>query len=121
MELKLPYGRNKLAINFPDNGKIDLGNTSQVIPADKPANLIEEALDSPLGPEKLEVLARRKIGRNGKIEVAIIIDDGTRACPDDILVPIILERLIYAGVKPGWVTGSLIGSPASFDRLSLPL
>lgn len=100
MELKLPYGENVLELILPDSRKVKLAETSTVKSDTAPKKQVREALDNPKGSVRLEGLVDSKSGAAEDLKATIIIDDKTRACPDDMLVPLILERLSESGLRP---------------------
>lgn len=87
ISVKLPYGDNYVTANLP------VGNTKYVL---EPKHLqgyktesvsIRKALRNPIGCSAL----RSCIRKNDK--VVIIITDNTRHCPDNRILPVILEEL----------------------------
>ena len=54
--------------------------------------VLEEALDSPIGMDKLETLV------GSKSRIAIIVDDSTRPTPTALILPMVLQRLDSVGV-----------------------
>src|SRR5258708_2088269 len=62
---------------------------------------LAEALDAPLGADRLEA----QVGLGSK--VAIVVDDPSRWTPVREALPIVLERLIAARVRPEDVTISV--------------
>jgi nickel-dependent lactate racemase len=104
LELKLPYGKDVLRLSLPDSRKVDLAETSPVKPDAAPERQVRDALKNPIGSGRLEDLVESKEGPAEALKAAIIIDDKTRPCPDDMLVPLIVERLTDSGIKPENVT-----------------
>ncbi len=100
MDVELPYGRDKLELEFPEEEKVYLGETSEIESADHPGKAVLEALDGPIGSKPIEEIVRDRRKNGRKFTAAIIIDDRTRACPDELLVPIIVDRLTASGVEP---------------------
>ena len=60
-------------------------------------SLIEEALDNPIGTDRLSDLLEKR--DSAAMKVALIIDDGSRPTPADEILPCILDRLAAAGVR----------------------
>ncbi|MBS3736601.1 nickel-dependent lactate racemase [Candidatus Bipolaricaulota bacterium] len=100
MEINLPYGKDKLEVKVPESGKVYIAETSDTDSREEPGEAVSEALSEPIGTEPLEEIVKSKKGAKKEFLVAIIIDDRTRACPDELLVPLIVERLTEAGVEP---------------------
>ena len=61
-------------------------------PLPAPRQAIDEALRRPLASRPIRELARPGM------KVVVVVTDATRACPDDLLVPPILNELNAAGV-----------------------
>ncbi len=101
MEINLPYGKDRLRINIPESGKVRIAETPETDSREDPKKAVLEALDEPIGSKPLKEIVKNKKEAQKEISAAIIIDDRTRACPDDLLVPLLVERLTEAGVDPG--------------------
>ena len=67
-------------------------------PLPAPGEAIEEALRSPLGSAPISELAKPGM------KVVVVVTDATRACPDHLLVPPILNELNAAGVPDRDIT-----------------
>ncbi len=63
-----------------------------------PAAAVQQALDKPAGSASL-----RGIAQPGD-RVCLVFTDATRACPDALLVPALLEELLMAGVRDKDIT-----------------
>ncbi|MEF8917197.1 MAG: nickel-dependent lactate racemase [Candidatus Bipolaricaulota bacterium] len=100
MEINLPYGKDKLEVKVPESGKVYIAETSDTDSREEPGEAVSEALSEPIGTEPLEEIVKSKKGAKKEFSVAIIIDDRTRACPDELLVPLLVERLTEADVEP---------------------
>jgi nickel-dependent lactate racemase len=87
MSIKLPYGEDYLSMNLPAlNIKHVLAGKN--LPGCKnEAKSIQIALRNPIGCPSLKSC----VGKNDK--VVIITTDNTRHCPDDRILPVILEEL----------------------------
>jgi len=92
----LAYGRTGLTIDFPDD--VDVLNSTQVPGLSDEKGAILDALRRPIGSAPL----REKV-RNGD-SVAIVHTDITRATPNALILPIILDELESAGVRRGDIT-----------------
>lgn len=100
MEIEIPYGRDRLELKFSETDRVHVGETPETISREDPEKAVLEALDEPIGSEPLKEIVKNKKEAQREISVAIIIDDKTRACPDDLLVPVLVERLTEASIKP---------------------
>ncbi|MFP4647479.1 MAG: nickel-dependent lactate racemase [Candidatus Acetothermia bacterium] len=100
MEIEIPYGRDRLELKFSETDRVHVGETPETISREDPEKAVLEALDEPIGSEPLKEIVKNKKEAQREISVAIIIDDRTRACPDDLLVPVLVERLTEASIKP---------------------
>jgi len=103
LKFKLPYGRDKLDIRLAGDDKLFLGETRESIPREDPEGTVLRALADPIGADTIERIVSRARKAGEGISVAIIIDDRTRACPDHMLVPILVEKLTSAGVSPAGI------------------
>ena len=93
MHIELPYGSGTLPLDVPERNLIDVVVPNEYIPPRQPEVMIKEAIHNPLGTEKLSAMT-------GPGEtVAIVIDDYTRPCPTQLLLPPVLEELKAAGVN----------------------
>lgn len=98
MKIQLPYGRSVQELDIPDGEKVDIAETSTIQPSESIEEIVDYALDHPIGCRRLEELVRKKKHNNRDFHAAIMIDDKTRACPDDVLAPIFVNRLVEVGV-----------------------
>jgi len=91
----LPYHRDTLSVEIPDQFlNAELTSRAREYITDKSeTDLVEEALDSPIGSERLENLAA------GKKSMVILTSDHTRPVPSHITLPILLRGI--RGVNPG--------------------
>ena len=89
MNISIPYGRMNLAASLPD-ARVRAVLSSQLekyIPPMSETELIENALQNPIGSEPLGILAK------GKRNVVLIASDHTRPVPSCVLVPPILRAV----------------------------
>lgn len=93
-EYKIPWGQwyeqSYRTLRFPDEW-----NVHYCAMPDNPALTREELtarIDAPIGSARLEVLAQ------GKRSACIIIDDISRPTQSAVLLPIIIEKLVAAGI-----------------------
>ncbi len=93
MEIKLPYGKQKLSVNIDDKNLLEKVMPKEMPPYDKPEIIIRNALENPMGTDKLY-----EIAVSGD-KVSIVVDDYTRPCPNEKLLLPVLEDLEKAGVS----------------------
>lgn len=93
MKVTLPYGKSTLTVDVPDENLMKAGFTLELRAVKNVRAEIIESLRKPIGTQPLSSL----VGRGKR--VAVIVDDYTRPCPDDVLLPPILEELRRAGVR----------------------
>ena len=89
MELHFPYGKETLSIDIDDkNLKGVLVSSLHDYKSQKsPKDLVEEALMSPIGSERLSKLSE------GKKKVVLICSDHTRPVPSKVIVPPMLREI----------------------------
>lgn len=86
-KIQLPYGRTSMYAEIDEKNLLGIFEAALPSPASDPAAEVENALDNPIGSEKLEILAENK-------KTALIIaSDHTRPVPSRILMPAMLKRL----------------------------
>jgi lactate racemase len=95
---RLPYGKSSLEFTLPPGMHATLAVSRPAIPLKDIHRSIAEALARPVGSAPLRDLA--KPGDRA----CIVFTDITRACPDDLLVPALLEELVQAGVRDENIT-----------------
>jgi nickel-dependent lactate racemase len=88
-KVKIPYNKRFLEVELPDKNLI--GILESKAHAFKVENtqeeIVNEALDNPIGSVKLEELVK------GKKNIVIITSDHTRPVPSKITMPILLKRI----------------------------
>ena len=94
----LPFGKGRIQFDVPKKNLMGIVEPSRIKIALNPIAEVRRALDNPIGCEPLKKL----VGASKKI--AIVVTDYTRACPDDIILPMLLDDLEAAGVDPKDVT-----------------
>ncbi len=94
----VPFGRSHLSFRLPPGVQATVVRSRQVPPLDDAGSAIREAVLRPLGAPPLRELAR------GKRNICIAVTDATRACPDSLLVPPMLDELAAAGVPDEAIT-----------------
>lgn len=89
MEIKLPYSKSGMNIKIPD---VNMSKVLQSKAHDfkvefSESEIVENALDNPIGSKKLEELVKNKK------TMVIITSDHTRPVPSRITLPIMLRRI----------------------------
>ncbi len=92
MTIQLPYGKTTLPVDVPAANLIGVITPQEFIPPQKPEAMILDALRRPLGTKPLTSLV------HPGDHVAIVVDDYTRPCPTQSLLPPVLDQLHEAGV-----------------------
>ena len=89
ISFKLPFGKEKVELTLLEsqvNGVLTSKINEYIPPCDKNA-IVKQAVENPIGSQKLEDLAR------GKNKVCLIASDHTRPVPSKIIVPLMLEKI----------------------------
>ena len=111
----IPYGHESVTFRLPSGLRGRLLESNPMPPLPAPRQAIDEALQNPLASPPIRELARRGM------KVVVAVTDATRACPDDLLVPPILNELNGAGVPDEDVTvmvGIGMHRPATRSEIS---
>ena len=95
---QVPYSRSTLTFSLPAGMPADLAISRQVEPLPDPGAAIQQALAHPTGTAPLAELARPGD------RVCIVFTDITRASPDELLVPALLNELGKVGVPDQNIT-----------------
>jgi lactate racemase len=90
-EFQIPFGRAHLPIRL--NAELVAPSTATLIPDERKA--IETAIRNPIGTAPLD-----EILRPGE-QVAIVVNDVTRLCRTDLMLPPIVDELSLAGIPDG--------------------
>ena len=93
--IRLPYHKKHIELELEEKclQAVLVSKAHEFKPEKNETDLIEEALDNPIGSKKLEELVK---GRNNMV---IITSDHTRPVPSKITLPILLRRI--RGTNPG--------------------
>ena len=88
-EIFFPYGKEKISHKFYDNELKGILTSSieQYKPDFSENELVKNALENPIGTEKLSQLAK------GKNNIVIIASDHTRPVPSKVIIPFMLEEI----------------------------
>ncbi len=96
--VKLPYGKDTLAVSIPADHLIGVYAPRDVAPVADVAAEVARALADPIGSRPLRELAR------GARKAVVVADDNTRLTPADKIVPLLLDELNAAGVADSQIT-----------------
>ncbi|MFZ2456878.1 MAG: nickel-dependent lactate racemase [Candidatus Altiarchaeia archaeon] len=96
MNIHLPYGKKGTTVNVPEKNLAGILRPAEYTAKEDPESLIKNALRNPQGTKTLSEILKAK---KKKDVVAIAVDDHTRPCPTDRILPPLLEELYSAGVK----------------------
>ncbi len=100
MSYTVPYGAERLMFSLPPGMRGTLVESAPLRPPHDPARLMREALGHPLDSPRLRELC-------GELDVkraCIAFTDTSRACPDHLMVPLLLQELGAAGLSPDSMT-----------------
>ena len=92
MKITMNYGREGLELDLPDSWDITLINKKTMPVAPNPQKAVQRALGEPVGCRPLVEEAR---GKNG---ACILICDVTRPVPNGLILPVLVNQLIEAGM-----------------------
>ncbi len=95
---RVPFGQRQLEFALLPSMRGTLLQSKEMPPLAAPATAIQQALANPIGSALL-----RQLAKPGE-RVCLVFTDATRACPDALLVPALLEELHAAGVRDEAIT-----------------
>ena len=87
MQTKIPYHKTQMPIEIPDENFVCSLVANHIKISDTEQEIVERALDNPIGSKSLEELV------TGKKSMVIISSDHTRPVPSRVTMPIILRRI----------------------------
>ncbi len=93
MNIHLMYGREGLAVDFPDDLDVTVIRKHPMTPLANPTGAVRQALEHPVGAPAL--LEQARAGKSA----CILICDITRPVPNDILLPPLIETLTRGGIS----------------------
>ena len=114
MKVSIPYGVEYLNVSIPDKNLSGIIKTNEMIGSDSPYQLIEQALRKPLGAQHLSTIV------SPGDTIAIVVEDYTRPCPTNILLPPLLKELKQSGISETDITiiiGTGTHHPPSIDSI----
>ncbi len=113
---KIPYGNSFSTFRLPEvNIAWVLDEDEGLPPLDIP-KAVHEAIEHPLGTAPLKVLLDQKLGGS----ILILIDDNTRATPQHLILPVLLDALKGYGVQSEQITLMVcLGTHRPLDKQEL--
>ena len=104
--LRVPYGHDELEFMVQPWFDVDIVASAPADPLPDLDAAVRASLSAPLGSVPLRALAADACTRAGsrRPRVVIAVTDLTRACPDDALVPPLLDELNAGGVADADIT-----------------
>lgn len=104
--LRVPYGHGELEFRPPPWSDLDVLESASRPPVGDVGATARSALVAPLGSPPLRELAREAVARAREraARAIIAVTDLTRACPDDLLVPPLLDELNAGGIPDAQVS-----------------
>lgn len=87
MIVEFPFGREKVKLELPDNVDVLESKATEYVPTKSQEELVQEALENPIGSERVSELAK------GKKKICIITSDHTRPVPSKITLPLYLKEI----------------------------
>lgn len=93
MIVSIPYGRIYVNLNLPDENVLAVLSPVELKGVVDGVRAVRDALENPLGSALLSRMAA------GKRRACIVVSDYTRATPNKLLLPPIIESLRKAGLK----------------------
>ncbi len=97
--IEIPYGHTSKSISVPENNLAWICAPKNEPPIDDLEIAIHHALLNPIDSPSLKAL----VTQHGR-KTVIIVDDNTRATPQSIILPILLDELNRAGVADDDIT-----------------
>src|SRR5438067_6207925 len=101
MSLRVPFGHGFVTFDAPAWADVDILESAAAAPISDVARSVRDAVRDPLASPPLRELAaetaRRVVGRRPRVVIAVT--DVTRASPDHLLVPPMLEELRAGGLR----------------------
>ena len=111
IRLALPYGLDRtVSLEIPARNYVETVTPKGFQSSQDDAVLIEKTLDNPVGTDGVASLV------TGKHKVAILVDDYARPTPAAKILPVLLQRLLNAGISGDRV--SIIFALGTHRRMS---
>ncbi|MBD3185387.1 nickel-dependent lactate racemase [Candidatus Bathyarchaeota archaeon] len=105
VNVRLAYGKNGLVVKIPDHVSIDVRNPEHVNGIKDISSVVNQALDDPVGTQRLEtIIERLQVTKQGRIKACIVVSDHTRPVPTALFLGDLLQRLIDSGMNSADIT-----------------
>lgn len=114
MNIQVPYGREMLALNVPDEQLVGVYLPKPMEPTADPDRLLRESIQAGFDEQGLA----DKV--NASAKACIAVTDRTRSTPNQLIVPILLDQLNSVGMLDEHITvisGGGMHAPDSPDEL----
>lgn len=98
MKYQVPYGKSTIEFRLPSGMRGTVVTSKPAEPLDDVENAIAKALADPVGSPRV-----RELAKPGD-KVCVVFTDITRASPDQLLVPALLQEVSAAGVRDEDIT-----------------
>ena len=102
--LSVPYGEEELEFMLQPWFDLDIVESAAATPIADLAQETVRRLASPLGGKRLKDLAAAAVGKAPQARAVIAVTDLTRASPDAVLVPPLLDELNAGGIADAQIT-----------------
>jgi len=115
MQIKLEYGTTGLTLDVPKGCQAKVVDIKSVEPLADPRQAVVESLEDPIEARPLAELAK------GCEAPCIVVSDMTRAVPNKIILPPILDALRSAGIERDRITiliGTGLHRPMTDDEIT---
>ena len=98
MKMQIPYGREKLMLELPEDRVVGVRNPRPMEAVSDPDSLLRESIDAAF--EKQDLAAEARPGATA----CIVVTDRTRSTPNERIVPILLDQLNALSVPDEGIT-----------------
>ncbi len=106
MKIRIAYGKQGLDVEVPDAYHPVVLRSSVDEPLADPQAGLRSALRDPIASPSLRQIAARAIERipGGRVRAGIVFNDISRATPNDVILPVIIDELLEAGLPDNDIT-----------------
>ncbi|TVQ27495.1 MAG: nickel-dependent lactate racemase [Spirochaetaceae bacterium] len=106
VKIRIAYGKHGLDIEVPDSYQPVVLRSAVDHPLADPQAALRSALRDPIASPSLHDIAARALERTsgGRARAGIVFNDISRATPNDVMLPVIIEELRDAGIRDEHIT-----------------